>query len=103
MLGPKKYYWHGLVHLQGIEFPVMEFHLLKSELNYLSSLKSELNILGSLKSEDNFESISEFIPSHWNVIGSPYSQNDTYALERLACWLHAEAVLFLFLMWLDIA
>ena len=69
----QKKYWHGLVHLQWIEFPALEFHLLKSELNYLSSLKSELNylrslkselnILSSLKSEDNFESISEFIPS----------------------------------------
>ena len=32
----KKIYWHG--HLQLIEFPVLEFHLMKSELNYLSSL-----------------------------------------------------------------
>ena len=34
----KKIYWHGLVHLQLIEFPALEFDLLKSELSYLSSL-----------------------------------------------------------------
>ena len=72
MPGPKKYHWHGLVHLQWIEFPDLEFHLLKSELNIL---ESEPNILSSLKSEDNFVCISEFIPFQKNQLKKPAIDN----------------------------